>query len=54
MTVNWKNSNGFNAYHNLSKTSLLLIKKGNPDVNIVEEKHGNSQIFTAIREYGLT
>lgn len=58
--VNWKNDNGFNAlhialaYHNLSKTSLLLIRKGNPDVNIVEEKNGNSPIFIAIREYGLT
>lgn len=58
--VNWKNNNGFNAlhialaYHNLSKISLLLIRKGNPDVNIVEEKHGTSPIFTAIREYGLT
>lgn len=58
--VNWKNPNGFNAlhialaYHNLSKVSLLLIRKGNPNVNVVEEKHGNSPIFTAIREYGLT
>ena len=58
--VNYSNDNGFNAlhialaYHNLSKTSLLLIKKGNPNVNNVEQKHGNSPIFTAIREYGLT
>lgn len=58
--VNWKNDKGFNAlhialsYHKLSKTSLLLLRKGNPDVNMVEEKHGNSPIFTAIREYGLT
>ncbi|MFD0963679.1 ankyrin repeat domain-containing protein [Pseudofulvibacter geojedonensis] len=58
--VNWKNNNGFNslhialAYHSLSKISLLLLRKGNPDVNIVEDKHGNSPIFTAIREYGLT
>ena len=58
--VNWKNNNGFNAlhialaYHNLSKISLLLLRKGNPDVNIVEDKHGNSPIFTSIREYGLT
>tara|TARA_Y100000815_G_C13121030_1_gene416852 strand:+ start:59 stop:667 length:609 start_codon:yes stop_codon:yes gene_type:complete len=58
--VNWKNEKGFNAlhialaYHDLSKTALLLIKKGKPDVNIVEDEHGNSPIFTAIREYGLT
>ncbi|AZJ31788.1 Ankyrin repeat-containing protein [Tenacibaculum mesophilum] len=58
--LNWKNDNGFNAlhialaYHNLSKISLLLLRKGNPDVNIVDDEHGNSPIFTAIREYGLT
>jgi len=58
--VNYKNDNGFNAlhialaHHNLSKVSLILIKNGNPNVNDVEEKHGNSPIFTAIREYGLT
>jgi len=58
--VNWKNENGFNAlhialfYHNLSKTALLLLKKGNPDVNVVEDEHGCSPIFTAIREYRLT
>ena len=58
--VNWKNQNGFNAlhislsYHNLSKVSLLLIKKGKVNVNDVEEKHGCSPIFTAIREYRLT
>ncbi|UII77319.1 ankyrin repeat domain-containing protein [Flagellimonas sp. HMM57] len=58
--VNWKNDDGYNAfhislaYHNLSKISLLLLRKGNPDVNIVEDKHGNSPIFIAIREYGLT
>ena len=47
-------SQGVFAYHDLSKTALLLIKKGKPDVNIVEDEHGNSPIFTAIREYGLT
>lgn len=58
--VNFRNDNGFNAlhislaYHNLSKVSLILIKKGNPNVNDVERKNGNSPIFTAIREYGLT
>ena len=58
--VNWKNDDGFNAlhialsYHNLSKTSLLLIRKGNPAINVVEQKNGNSPIFIAIREYGLT
>ncbi len=58
--VNYKNDNGFNAlhislsYHNLSKTSLILIYSGNPNVNDVENKNGNSPIFTAIREYGLT
>ena len=58
--ANYKNENGFNAlhialaYHNLSKTSLLLIKKGSPNVNDAEQKHGNSPLFTAIREQGLT
>ena len=58
--VNYKNDNGFNAlhialsYHNLSKTSLLLINGGNPSVNDAENKNGNSPIFIAIREYGLT
>ena len=58
--VNYKNDSGYNAlhialsYHNLSKTALLLIKNGNPDVNEAENKNGNSPIFTAIREYGLT
>lgn len=58
--INWKNENGYNAlhialsYHSLSKISLLLIRKGNPDINAIEEKHGNSPIFIAIREYGLT
>ena len=58
--VNYKNDNGFNAlhialsYHNLSKTSLLLINGGNPNVNDAENKNGNSPIFIAIREYGLT
>ena len=58
--VNWKNNYGFNALHialanhSLSRISLLLLKKGNPNVNIVEDKHGNSPIFTAIREYRLT
>ena len=58
--VNYINENGFNAlhialeYHSLSKTSLLLIKKGNAHINEAERKNGNSLIFTAIREYGLT
>ncbi len=58
--VNWKNSDGVNAlhialsFHKLSKVALLLIKNGEVDVNIVEDKNGNSPIFTAIREYGLT
>lgn len=58
--VNYKNNNGFNAlhlalaYHTLSKTSLLLIRNGNPTINDAENKNGNSPIFTAIREYGLT
>ncbi|WP_156032935.1 ankyrin repeat domain-containing protein [Sediminibacter sp. Hel_I_10] len=60
VNVNYINDNGFNALHialanhNLSKVALLLLKKGNPNVNDVERKHGNSPIFTAIREYGLT
>jgi ankyrin repeat protein len=58
--VNWKNENGYTAlqialeFHSLSKTSLLLIRKGNPNVHITDKKHGNSPIFTAIREYGAT
>ena len=58
--VNYVNENGFNAlhialeYHSLSKTSLLLIKNGNANINDAERKNGNSPIFTAIREYGLT
>ena len=58
--VNYKNANGYNAlhialaYHNLSKVSLLLIKNGHPSINDTDDKNGNSPIFTAIREYGLT
>lgn len=58
--INWINDDGFNAlhialeYHNLSKTSLILIKSNKVDINLAEKKNGNNPIFTAIREYGLT
>ena len=57
--VDWLSDDGYNSlhialsYHSLSKISLLLIREGNPDVNIVEEKNGNSPIFIAVREYTL-
>ena len=58
--INWVNNDGFNAlhisleYHNLSKTSLILIKSNKVDINITQKKNGNNPIFTAIREYGKT
>ncbi|QXP57290.1 ankyrin repeat domain-containing protein [Cellulophaga sp. HaHa_2_95] len=58
--INWLNNDGFNAlhislvYHNLSKTSLILIKSNKVDINTSEKKNGNNPIFTAIREYGKT
>ncbi|NVK73131.1 MAG: ankyrin repeat domain-containing protein [Oceanospirillaceae bacterium] len=58
--VNVHNADGYNslhltlAHHDLSGVSLLLILKGQPDVNLAESKHGNTPLFIAIREYGLT
>ncbi len=58
--LNWKNKLGRNAlhialeYHDLSKVALVLIDTDKIDVNVVEDKNGNSPIFTAIREYGKT
>ncbi len=58
--VNWKNDDGYNAFHmslahhSLSKITLLFLKSNKVHVNVVEDKHGNSPIFTAIREYGHT
>ncbi|WP_289056167.1 ankyrin repeat domain-containing protein [Carboxylicivirga marina] len=40
-------------YHDLSNVTLLLIEKGNIDVNS-QDDHGNNPIFIAIREYGKT
>ena len=58
--INWKNKYGYNAlhialeYHDLCKISLVFIKNGKIKINEVEDKNGNSPIFTAIREYGKT
>ncbi|MCX2745506.1 hypothetical protein OO013_16620 [Mangrovivirga sp. M17] len=56
---NIKNREGYNSLHvslsdhSLSKVSLLLIEKGNIDVN-AQDENGNNLIFIAIREYGKT
>lgn len=58
--VNQYNNEGYNALHlalsnhELSEVSLLLIHNGDPDVNLPEQKHGNTPLFIAIREYGQT
>lgn len=56
---NVKTTEGYNClhlsveYHNLSRISLMLILKGNVDINATDN-HGGNAIFTAIREYRLT
>lgn len=57
--VNVKNRDGFSPlhvaleYHSLSRIALILITKGNPEIDSYE-KNGNNLVFTAIREYGKT
>lgn len=54
-----KTTTGYNclhlalAQHDLSAVSLMLIRKGNADVNATDD-HGCNPIFIAIREYGKT
>lgn len=56
---NMKNKEGYNClhlaleYHDLSKISLLLLRKSVIDVNTTDA-NGNTALFIAMREYRLT
>lgn len=58
--INQFNKDGYNSlhialsHHDLSRVSLSLLQNCEANVNLADKPNGNTPLFIAIREYGLT